>query len=75
MVVLNTELGVYRFSHDAFDYMKGIIDIYKEMAHTWFYSDDAIQFDWIFQSFWETNNTRYVSRGLVDEYARRQGEK
>jgi hypothetical protein len=68
------------FSHDALDYMKGIIDRHKEMGITYmgFYSDEMhIQFDWdLFNHFGETEiNTRYVSRGLVDEYARRYGEK
>ena len=67
------------FAEDALDYMKGIIDLHHKagISYTGFYSDEMhIQFDWdLFNHFGENEiNTRYVSRGLKDEYARRYGE-
>jgi hypothetical protein len=66
------------FSSDALPYMKKVIDMHKEAGITYqgFYSDEMhIQFDWdLNQHFGPTEiNTRYITKNLIDCYARMYG--
>ncbi|MDO8586520.1 MAG: DUF1080 domain-containing protein [Armatimonadota bacterium] len=80
IVVYDVEEMDY-FSPDVLPFLTGMLDAHKAagIAYDSFYSDEMhIQFDWDLGGahFGPTEiNTRYITPGLVTEYARLHGEK
>ncbi|MBI3910621.1 MAG: hypothetical protein HY320_06780 [Armatimonadetes bacterium] len=78
VVVYDVEEMDY-FHPDALPFLCGVLDAHQAagISYDSFYSDEMhIQFDWDLQThFGPTEvNTRYITPGLVEEYARRYGE-
>lgn len=67
------------FHEDALPYITGMLDAHKAagISYDSFYSDEMhIQFDWDLRNHFGTTeiNTRYITPGLIDAYAKWHGE-